>query len=150
MLGMEVWPVWVLVVACGLVGQIFKLVIYSILERRLDLPVLAQSFGLPSLQAGILTCLLMLVVQKSGWSSAETGFALVFTVVVIHDRFKLRLASSRQREAVYRLVVSMPDAGQLHQRVAEYLDPRTHHPIHVVSGVLYGGLFALAFGTGPG
>jgi len=144
------WPVWLVVVTCGMLGQLFKLVLYSITKRRFDLALIAQGNGLPSLQAAILSCMLVLVVRRVGWYSGQAAFALVFAVIVIHDTVKLRMAASRQREAVYHLVASLPDAGQFHQRVAGYLDPRIHQVTHVTAGVLLGVLFALAFGIEPG
>lgn len=144
------WPIWLVVVLSGTVSQLFKLAVYSITKRHFDLAVVAQGGGLPSLQAVILSCMLSLTVVRCGWSSGETAFALVFAVIVIHDTVKLRVASSRQREVMFHLVASLPDAGEFHQRVATYLDPRLHQVSHVVAGMLFGGLFALAFGIRPG
>ena len=144
------WPIWLVVTASGTVSQLFKLAVYSVTKQRFDLALLAQGGGLPSLQATILSCLLVLVLLRSGWSSGETAFALVFAVIVVHDTWKLRVAASRQRHVVYHLVASLPDAGEFHQRVAGYLDPRLHQRSHVVAGVVFGGLFALAFGIVPG
>ncbi len=144
------WPVWLVVVACGTLVQVFKVTVYSITKRHFDLAVVAQGRGLPSLQASILSCLLVVVILRSGWNSGQTAFVLVFAVIVIHDTVKLRIAASRQREVVFHLVASLPDAGHLHQRVAGFLDPRTHQVSHVVVGVVFGGLFALAFGIAPG
>ena len=144
------WPVWLVVVACGTVVQLFKVAVYSITKRHFDLAVAAQGRGLPSLQASILSCLLVLVGLRSGWQSGQTAFALVFAVIVIHDTIKLRVAATRQRAVVFHLVASLPDAGLFHQRVAGFLDPRNHQVSHVVVGVVFGGLFALAFGIGPG
>lgn len=144
------WPVWAVVVSCGILGQIFKLVVYSVTKRHFDLAIVAHGRGLPSLQASSLTCLLVMVVLRSGWDSAQAAFALVFAVIVIHDTIKLRIAASRQRAVAYHLVVSQPDEGQFHQRVAGYLDPRIHQVSHVAVGMVFGGLFGLAFGTLPG
>jgi len=144
------WPIWLVVIACGVLGQLFKLVVYSVTKRHLDLALVAQGSGLPSLQASVLTCLLVLVGLRSGWNSSHTAFALVFAVIFIHDTVKLGVAASRQREVAYHLVVSLPDTGHLHQRVAGYLDPRVHQKSHVATGVVFGGLFALAFGIAPG
>ena len=74
----------------------------------------------------------------------------MFAVIVIHDTVKLRVATSLQREAVFHLVASLPPGGAFPQRVADYLDPITHQVFHVVVGVVFGGLFALAFGNLPG
>lgn len=144
------WPVWAVVLSCGTLGQLIKLTIYSTAKRHFDLAILVQGRGLPSLQSSILTCLLVLVVLRSGWASSQAAFALVFAVIVIHDTFKLRLAATRQREVVYHLVATLPVGGRLHQRVAGYLDPRSHEVSHMFAGMVFGGLFGLAFGLQPG
>ncbi len=143
-------PIWLIVLACGVCTQVAKLALYSVTNRRLDLSVLGQSHGLPSLPMAVLTCLLVLTVMRAGWFSALTGFALVFLVIEVHDTVKLRVVASRQREVLYRLVTALPDAGPFHLRVAGFLDPRVHHPFHVLVGGILGALFALAFGIRGG
>lgn len=143
------WPIWVIVLCCGAFAQIAKFVIYSVTNRRVALSVLGQSHGLPSLPTALLSCLFVLTVIRVGWYSGETGFALIIMVIFVHDTVKLRIMASRQREVLYRLVVALPDAGPFHLRVADYLDPREHHPAHVVVGGILGALFALAFGLQP-
>jgi acid phosphatase family membrane protein YuiD len=139
------WPIWGVVLACGLATQVVKALVYSVLNRHLGFSYLAQGHGFPSLQAAFLSCLLVLAVSRPESTRGQAAFALVFAIIVIHDTVKLRLMASRQREAVVRLVHVLPGAGEFHQQVADYLDPRTHHPIHVAAGLAWGGLFALAF-----
>jgi len=139
------WPIWAVVLLGGLAGQVLKAGIYAVVNRRPAFSPLAQGHGLPSLQAGLLACLLMLTLRRPEATAGQEGFALVFAVIVIHDTVKLRLLASRQRETVVRLVHVLPDAGEFRLRVADYLDPRTHHPVHVAAGLLWGGVFALAF-----
>nr|MEE4269410.1 divergent PAP2 family protein [Candidatus Krumholzibacteria bacterium] len=148
--GLTSLPVWAVLALCALVNQVLKWVTYALTRRDLALAALAQSHGLPSSPAAVLTCLLVLVSLRNGWAASETGFALVFAVIVIHDTVKLRVQASRQREVVFRLVETLGSAGELRTHVADYLDPRTHHPIHVAVGVLFGGLFALAFSGSSG
>jgi acid phosphatase family membrane protein YuiD len=141
----ETWPIWAVILACGLAGQLLKTVVYSLLNRRAAFSPLLQTHGFPSLQAAFLSCLLLLTLRRPEATPGQAGFALVFAVIVIHDTVKLRILASRQRETVVRLVHELPEAGAFHQRVADYLDPRTHHPVHVAAGLAWGGLFALAF-----
>ncbi len=143
-------PAWLVITGCGVLNQTTKLLGYSLMQRRPALAVVGQNHGFPSLTASVLTCLLVLVVIRQGWESSQAGFALVFAVIAIHDTIKLRVAASRQRAVVFRLVETLPGASPFHIRVADYLDPRTHHPAHVTMGVLLGGLFALAFGLTSG
>ena len=139
------WPIWAVVLACGLAGQILKAVVYSILNRHAAFTYLAQGHGFPSLQASLLSCLLVLTLRRPEATASQAAFALVFAVIVIHDTVKLRILTSRQRETVVRLVHVLPGVGEFHNRVADYLDPRTHHPIHVAAGLAWGTVFALAF-----
>ncbi len=143
------WPIWVVVLLCGVLAQVIKFSLYSVTNRQVAVTVLGQSHGVPSLPAAVLFCLYVLSVLRTGWVTGATGFALVLVVIVVHDTVKLRMMASRQREVLYRLVVALPDAGPFHQWVADYLDPRPHHPAHVVVGGIFGALFALAFGIQP-
>ena len=146
----EIIPIWFGVALCGIVIQLAKLLAYSIARRKVWLAVLGQSYGLPSLPGALLTCLVVLVGSRLGWNSSEFGFALIFAVIFIHDSVKLGFASRRHREAVFHLVLALQKGGPFRLRVADYLDPRTHHPVHVFIGMALGALFALAFGMGQG
>ena len=84
----------------------------------------AQGNGLPSLPAVVTSCLLVTVALGSGWQAGETGFALVFAVLVLHDTVKLSGMADRQRQALVEVLMSRRDAGNLRGRVADLLDPR--------------------------
>ena len=141
--------VWELVAACALAGQAAKFIVYSLVARRPVTTALFQGYGAPSLPAAVLSCLLVLMVIDLGWRSGEASFALVLAVVAVHDTVKLRRAATLQREIVHAIVTTEPAAGELRRRVAGYLDPLSHHPAHVVAGILFGALFAVAAGAGP-
>ena len=146
----KILPIWLVVALCGVMIQVSKLLAYSITRRKVWLTVVAQSYGLPSLPGALLTCLAVLVGLRLGWNSSEFGFALIFAVIFIHDSVKLGFASRRHRAAVFHLVLALQKGGPFRLRVADYLDPRTHHPAHVLVGMVLGGLFALAFGLEQG
>ena len=140
------WPIWLVVLACAASCQAVKLLIYSLVHRRFKPGVLGQTHGLPSLQAASLASLLVDVSLRRGWDSGETSFALVFVVIVVFDLVRVRSAARDQRYVVFHLVEALPTGGVFRQRVADYLDIRTHHPVHVAIGAIFGALFALAFG----
>ncbi len=143
-------PIWVLVLASGIFSQVFKTVLYAIPRRRIPIFMLFQSSGLPSLAATTATCLLTLVIVRCGWNSSEAGFALCFAVIGFHDALKLGGAAVEQQRALYLVLDRMEISGSLAQRATAYLDPRSHHPAHMLVGVALGLLFALAFGVRPG
>lgn len=143
-------PAWVLVLACGLCGQLIKAAAYCAVQGKFSAVVLVQSVGLPSLPATVLACLATLMAMNHGWGSVEAGFALVLAVVGIHDSLKLGGASRRHQEALYAIVDHLQEDERFPNLAVSYLDPRTHHPLHMVVGALLGGLFALAFGGASG
>jgi acid phosphatase family membrane protein YuiD len=142
--GVTALPTWAAVAVCGLLAQLVKLVLYSAARRHLALTAFAQGNGLPSLPAALLTCLTVLVTLRVGWTAPETGFALVFAVIVVHDSLKLGWLADRNREALVRILAHVETSGGAERRALAYLDPRAHHPAHVAAGIVFGGLFALA------
>ena len=142
-------PAWAVVASCGLLNQLLKLLLYSLAHRRLALTAAAQGNGLPSLPAALLSCLTVLVSLRAGWNSAESGFALVFAVIVVHDTLKMGWLADHQREALVSLLDHLEQQGETERRAVAYLDPRSHHPGHVAMGLVLGGAFALAFGIDP-
>jgi len=143
-------PIWVIVLACGLFCQILKALLYAVPKHRIQLFMLFQSAGLPSLASCVATCLLTLVIGRCGWASPEAGFALAFAVIGFHDALKLGGAAVEQQRALFLVLDRMEVSGALARRAMDYLDPRSHHPAHLVAGAVLGGLFGLAFGLGPG
>jgi acid phosphatase family membrane protein YuiD len=139
--------IWVVVILAVLAGQLLKFGLYSATQRRLQLAVLGQSAGLPSLHgvtggALVATCWLHL-----GWQATETAVALVFAAIIVFDAMRVRAAAQQQRRLVHDLVLLAPRAGAWRRRVAGYLDIFAHTPIHVAVGVMWGFLFALAVTT---
>jgi acid phosphatase family membrane protein YuiD len=142
------WPVWLVVASCGVFAQSMKVVLYSVIGKRLALDAVAQSNGLPSLPATLLACLLVQTVVRDGWQSSATSFALVFAVIVVHDTVKLSGMADRQRATLVHLLEKVAGPGPVRRGFAAALDPRAHHPAHVAAGLLLGALFGLAFVSG--
>jgi len=139
--------IWLVVVLSVVAGQLFKVLLYSVTQRRLHLAALGQSAGLPSVHAIIGGSLLTLCILRLGWSAAESSLALVFLVITVFDSMRVRAAAQQQRRLVHDLVLLTPAAGPTRRRVAGYLDIIAHTPAHVAAGIVWGFLFALALGT---
>jgi len=144
------YPIWAVVLVGGLCCQAIKVILYGLPRRKLPLFMLMQSAGLPSLAAWTSACLLTLVVLRCGWTSAEAGFAVAFAVIGFHDALKLGGAAVDQQRALFLVLDRLEISGSLARRAVEYLDPRFHHPAHLVLGAVFGSLFGLAFGLGRG
>lgn len=138
--------IWMILLLGVLAGQFAKLLLYSLINRRLHLYVLGQSAGLPSLHATAGAALLTLCVMRTGWSSPESSIALVLLVITVFDAMRVRAAAQQQRRLVHDIVGMTPSAGAWRRRVAGYLDIIAHTPIHVGAGLIFGFLFALILG----
>jgi len=142
--GLDIWLVVLLAVVAG---QFLKLTIYSVAQRRLRLALLGQSAGLPSAHAMCGGSLLGGSSLQTGWMSPVTAVALVFVAITVFDAMRVRSAADQQRRLLRELAVLSESTAPWRRRVAGYLDALTHTPSHVVVGLIWGFLFALAFGT---
>lgn len=122
-------------VAC----QIFKLIVYSIKERRLSLKYLVTAGGMPSAHSAFVTALSVSVGMWSGFDSDVFAVSVVFSLIVIYDAIRLRGAVEHHARLLKQLVAKHPDvqAGTLNEMVGHTLD-------EIVVGVVAGGGFALA------
>jgi hypothetical protein len=141
--------IWILVLIAAASCQVAKTAAYSVAQRRLNLAVLAQSAGLPSLHAVVGSSLLVLLILNTGFGSTESAVALVFLVITVFDSVRVRGAAQAQRRIVHGLVLRSAQASELQRRVVKYLDPLAHAPVHVAVGLVWGGLFAMAFAVPP-
>ena len=139
--------IWLVVLLSVVTGQVVKLLLYSVPRRRLQLTVLGQSAGLPSVHASVGGSLVTLCVARLGWQALETSMALVFAGITVLDAIRVRSAAQQQRRLMHDLVLLAPGARPWRRHVAGYLDILEHTPAHVAAGLVWGFLFALAFGT---
>jgi acid phosphatase family membrane protein YuiD len=139
--------IWLVVLLCVAAGQLVKLLLYSVPRRRLQLTILGQSAGLPSIHAAVGGCLVTLCVVRLGWQAPETSLATLFAAITVFDAIRVRSAAEQQRRVMRDLVLLAPDASPWRRQVAGYLDMIAHTPVHVASGLIWGFLFAMAVGT---
>lgn len=139
--------IWHIVLASVLSGQVLKMLVYSIVQRRLQIAVLGQSAGLPSVHALVGASLLTACILRRGWDSPEASVAFVFLVITVFDAMRVRAAAQRQRRLLHELVHLADEAAAWRRRAASYLDLIVHTPFHVAVGLIWGFLFAMALGT---
>lgn len=136
--------IWLVVVLAVLGGQLLKLLLFSVTQRKLRLAALGQSAGPPSAQATCGGSLIAACLMRTGWTSVETAVALVFGVITVFDAMRVRSAAAEQRRVLRELVRLRTPAHRWQRVAAGYLDVVTHTPEHVAVGVVWGFLFALA------
>jgi uncharacterized protein len=121
-------------VAC----QVFKVVLYSIRERRLALSYLVSAGGMPSAHSAFVTALTVSVGMGSGFTSDLFAVSCVFSVIIIYDAWRLRGAVEHHARILTDLVARQPggmDAGRINLRIG-------HSPAELAAGMVVGGGFA--------
>lgn len=118
------------------IAQVTKLILAAIVEHRLDLRVLAQTGGLPSSHAAIVSGLTAAVGRIDGLRSATFAIALIFSFVVMYDAQSVRRAAGRQAAVLNRLVEDVfAMRGIQEDRLRELLG---HTPFEVLVGAALG------------
>jgi acid phosphatase family membrane protein YuiD len=122
-------------VAC----QLFKVVLYSVRERRIALSWFMSAGGMPSAHSAFVTALSVSVGLWSGFRSDVFAVAAVFSIIIIYDSWRLRGAVAHQARVLAKLVERHPDVdeGTLNLRLG-------HSLLEIMAGIAAGGGAAAA------
>src|SRR3977135_3663914 len=105
-------------------------------QRRLNLRVLAETGGMPSSHAAMVSGLTTAVGKYAGVGSAAFALALIFSFVVMYDAAGLRRAAGRQAAILNRLVEDLVNMrGVQEAKLRELLG---HTPVEVLVGAILG------------
>jgi len=120
-------------VAC----QVFKVLLYSIREKRLNLRYFLSAGGMPSAHSAFVTALSVSIGLWNGFDSELFAVACVFSAIVMYDAYRLRGTVERHARALQALLARHPEvsAGGLTDMVG-------HTPIEIAVGIAAGGGFA--------
>ncbi|MGA2975943.1 MAG: divergent PAP2 family protein [Spirochaetia bacterium] len=128
-------------VAVQLACQAFKVVYYSVRERRFAPSWFVSAGGMPSAHSAFVTALTVSVGLGSGFGSDLFAVAFVFSVITIYDALRLRGAVEHHARILSRLVEKHPDiqAGPLNVRLG-------HSAPEIAAGIVAGGGLAVLAG----
>jgi acid phosphatase family membrane protein YuiD len=117
-------------VAC----QAFKVLLYSIREKRLNLRYFLSAGGMPSAHSAFVTALAVSIGLRSGFDAELFAVACVFSAIVIYDAYRLRGTVERHARALKALLSKHPEvsAGGLTDMVG-------HTPVEIAAGIAAGG-----------
>jgi acid phosphatase family membrane protein YuiD len=127
-------------------AQLFKVVLYSVAERRLALDRFLSAGGIPSAHTAFVTALAASIGLQNGLTSDLFALAFVFAAIVIYDSFRLRGHVQRHAEVLNRLLAPRRDA--LDSSGSESLSEHIGHTIpEVGAGLVWGLMFAVGLGA---
>ncbi len=136
-------PLWIAVV-CGFLVQVFKFVVSSFRESRLNFRRLVETGGMPSSHSAGVASLSTAVGMREGFGSTLFAVTVYFSLIVMYDAAGLRRAAGRQATLLNRLIDShyQHDKHLVEMRLLELLG---HTPLEVLVGAVVGVLFALGW-----
>ena len=117
--------------------QIFKIVYYSIKDRKLGLSYVTATGGIPSSHSAFVTALSVTVGIRNGFTSDLFAVSAVFSLIVMYDAVRLRGIVQRQSRLLNRLT------SKYHPREHENLREMVGHtPVEIAAGVFVGGVIS--------
>src|SRR5438094_7030672 len=133
-------PLWI-AVTCGFLVQLFKFVLSSLWEQRLNFRRMVETGGMPSSHSAGVAALSTAVGIREGFGSVLFAVTVYFSLIVMYDAAGLRRAAGRQATLLNRLIDShyQHDKHLVEMRLLELLG---HTPLEVLVGGVVGVLFA--------
>jgi len=110
-------------VAVQIACQTFKVVYYSVREKRLALSWFVSTGGMPSAHSAFVSALTVSVGLREGFGSSVFAVACVFAVITIYDALRLRGAVEHHARLLSMLAAKHPDvpAGIITTRLGHTL-----------------------------
>ena len=93
---------------------------------------LFTSGGMPSSHSTTVTAVSVIVGLRDGFSSGLFGLAVLFSLIVMYDAFKVRRSTSEQGEAISLLIKEYKSSVKSPKII------RGHTPLEVLSGFILG------------
>jgi acid phosphatase family membrane protein YuiD len=130
-------------IICGAFIQCMKVLLYSILDKRIAVGRFFQTDGLPNLHSVVFSSLSAGVGIKYGHSSILFSLVTTYSAMIVYDTLRLKGEKRKQVDVLNKILLSLEVGstfeGDQRLRVLHY------RPLDVMSGVLLGllGAFVL-------
>jgi len=128
--------IFLLPISAGLVCQFLKLVIYSVMGKKLILGGLFKPDGMPNVHAAVFASLSTVIGIKYGYSSLLFSVAATYSIVILHDTMRVKREKEKQVDVLNRIISSVDGYNDfVSDRIKKVLQYR---PLDVLGGVLLG------------
>ena len=130
-------PALLITIAIQLGCQAFKVVYYSIRNRRLEAHRLFSTGGMPSAHSAFVAALTVSVGLVDGWQSGAFTVAVVLAIIVVFDAVRLRRTVDHHSRVLRELIALLPD------KRPQFNPPVIgHSAAEVVAGIVVGAVLA--------
>ena len=125
----------------GVIVQVVKVVLYSIVQHRFAFERFTQADGFPSLHAGVFSSLATCVGIKYGYSSILFSVVTTYSVIIIHDTLRLKGEKGKQAYVLNELLQSVEQYSGIGESLT--IKVLRYRPLDVLSGVVIGIIFTM-------
>ncbi|MCL2337381.1 MAG: divergent PAP2 family protein [Firmicutes bacterium] len=125
-----------------IIAQIFKLLIYSISNKKLDLQWLLGSGGMPSSHSAAFSALVMASGLRYGFDSYQFALAALPAAVVIYDACGVRRATGEHAKLLNELQEIFKDDNLPEKKLKILIG---HTPLQALAGITLGIITAWLF-----
>ncbi len=124
-----------------ILGQLFKIPYYWIIDRKFNWRRMFESGGMPSAHSALASALTVAVGIKSGFSSAPFAISVAFACIVMYDAGGVRRATGKQSLLLNRIIEDLYKSGRISsEKLHEFTG---HTPLEIIAGLFFGIAIAL-------
>ncbi|MCL2811020.1 MAG: divergent PAP2 family protein [Clostridia bacterium] len=126
-------------------AQGIKVLLHSLLNRKLDLSRMFGLGGMPSSHSAFLCAVTMAIGFREGFGGTVFALSACITMVVMIDAAGVRRAAGKQAAALNRIIDDMIHQGKGldEEKLKELIG---HTPVQVIAGALLGLLVGVVLG----
>lgn len=126
--------------ASWLIAQLVKVLLYALVNRRLDWKRLFGDGGMPSGHSATVTALAATAALECGLDSPAFAISTILAVIVMHDATGVRRQAGEHAKAINELMEALNSDMAPEDKLQELLG---HTPLQVFFGALIGLTVAL-------
>lgn len=116
-------------------AQVLKLIIHTLINKKLDWERLFGDGGMPSGHSATVTSIAVLAALRCGTGSFEFAIAAILAIIVCHDAMGVRLETGKQAVVINELVEAfekLTEAALTEETLKTFVG---HTPIQVLAGI---------------
>ena len=121
--------------ASWLIAQLVKVLLYALVNRRLDWKRLFGDGGMPSGHSATVTALAATAALECGLDSPAFAISTILAVIVMHDATGVRRQAGENAKAINELMEALNSDMAPEDKLQELLG---HTPLQVFFGALIG------------
>jgi acid phosphatase family membrane protein YuiD len=128
--------IYLVPIICVFFVQCLKFLLYSIVERKVQIGKLIQFDGMPNLHSAAFSSLSTAICIKYGISSILFSLVTTYSVIIVHDTMRLKAEKGKQVYVLNALLSNVSEYRHLHDDAK--LRVLSFKPLDVMCGVVLG------------